>query len=1487
MVRFVLALCIAGALTATFVCIKRVFSASMTFTVTNTGDNGGVDPAVGAGTGTLRQAIVDANANSGADMISFQITGAGVKTITLSAPLPPITSPVTIDGYTQMGAMANTNAFGQADNAVILIELDGTSLSAGSTTLLNSGFRINAGGGPTTIKGLAIYGFGDAGVAINPATSSFTADSNIIAGNFIGTNAAGTVAKGIGSGVAINNSVSNTVGGSDPAARNIISAHKDGGVIINELFGSSRSSSRNTVQGNYIGTDVTGAIALQNAVAVGSGVTVNGTGFSNNTQGNVISGNSGGISLLSVNANGGNTVQGNRIGTTADGNGALANNGFGVSISAGQFHTISGNLIANSRNNGLIIGSSTHDNIITTNTFTGNRLAGISLGGDANRVSGNTITNSQTLPPPSDATTGQGINVTTSASFNEISSNSIHDNGGEGILISGLAASIHVLGNTIYSNGRLGIDLSPQGVTPNDAGDTDNGPNHTQNFPVITAASTIGSTTTIKGTLNSNANKSYIIEFFSSPACNGTMPNDFGEGQVYLGSLNNVMTDANGNSPTFTFTPTSAVTVGHVISATATNSAGDIDLAETSEFSECFTVIQGCSITCPASPMVTTTGCSAVVSYGAPNVTGGCTPSCSPTSGSSFPVGTTTVTCSVTDAGGVQQTCNFTVTVTESTPPTVTCPSNIIQSAEMGQCSAAVTFTATASDNCDGALTPTCNPASGSRFQKGTTTVTCTATDRSNNQGSCNFTVAINDTQAPVLNGCTNVSANTDTNACSKAVTYTPPTANDNCDNSRTVTCDPASGSTFQKGTTTVSCSASDLSNNTGTCSFTVTVTDNVKPTLTCPANITHGTDANKCSAVISYTTPAGSDNCPGVTVACVPASGSTFQKGTTTVTCTATDTSNNTATCSFTALVNDTQNPTVSCPSDITFTTPGPSDTCGTVTFTTPTGSDNCTLPPNAVVCSPASGTCFAVGITTVTCTVTDGAGLTGNCNFKVTVQNPCTLTCPASITKGNDRDQCGAVASFSPTTTGACGTVTCAPASGSFFPKGTTTVICSTQAGTSCSFTVTVNDTQLPTIACPANLTKGTDANLCTAVVSYDPPQVSDNCSGVGTPACTPPSGTAFSKGTTTVSCSVTDASSNTARCSFTVMVNDTQPPAINCPANISRSTDPNLCTAVVTYNAPAVNDNCPGVGMPSCTPASGTAFAKGVTTVTCSVTDAAKNSSSCNFTVAVNDTQMPSIVCPASISKHTDADLCTAVVNYAAPQIADNCPGVTAICMPPSGSAFPKGVTTVSCTATDSSNNQAGCSFTVTVNDQQPPSFVNGCSAVTAVAPLTCPISTTQTVSYALPQISDNCPGATVACVPPSGSVFAVGTVSVTCTATDASGNTATCSFAVTVWTACLQDESNPGNVCLFDAQTGKYQFCCNGVVIATGTGTATVRGCIIAISQVKGDRRVQMTADLSSKRGSAMLQIVGATTCAVTDTNMTNNTCQCPLPPPAKP
>jgi N-acetylneuraminic acid mutarotase len=185
-------------------------------------------------------------------------------------------------------------------------------------------------------------------------------------------------------------------------------------------------------------------------------------------------------------------------------------------------------------------------------------------------------------------------------------------------------------------------------------------------------------------------------------------------------------------------------------------------------------------------------------------------------------------------------------------------------------------------------------------------------------------------------------------------------------------------------------------------------------------------------------------------------------------------------------------------------------------------------------------------------------------------------------------------------------------------------------------------------------------------------------------------------------------------------------------------------------------------------------------GNTLVTLTVTDSNGASSQCTATVTVIDDTAPSISCPANIAQSADPGQCSAAINYAVPTASDNCSSATTVCAPSPGSAFAVGTTTVVCTATDSVGNTASCSFTVNVNDTEPPQIACPANIITLNAPALC----SAVVNYPLPAATDNCAGVSIACIPPSGSVFPLGTTQVLCSAADASGNSASCGFTVTV-------------------------------------------------------------------------------------------------------
>jgi hypothetical protein len=258
----------------------------------------------------------------------------------------------------------------------------------------------------------------------------------------------------------------------------------------------------------------------------------------------------------------------------------------------------------------------------------------------------------------------------------------------------------------------------------------------------------------------------------------------------------------------------------------------------------------------------------------------------------------------------------------------------------------------------------------------------------------------------------------------------------------------------------------------------------------------------------------------------------------------------------------------------------------------------------------------------------------------FDTCVVPPCAITCPANITVSNAANQCGANVTYpAPTTTGICNAVTCTPASGSFFPKGTTTVNCISAGNTngtqSCSFTVTVNDTQPPTIVCPSNQFVGTTGT--TAVVSYPAPTAADNCPGLQPILCTPPSGSSFPVGVTTVNCSTKDASNNSASCSFAVTVNKETPPTLTdslaCtgPGNVlnasfALSNNGNVSqTVTATASMPIAGGVPQLLALPgSCTASIGTCtVGSGGTTISYSGTLATGQTATIRYQVQVNDT------------------------------------------------------------------------------------------------------------------------------------------------------------------------------------------------------------------------------------------------------------------------
>ena len=755
-------------------------------------------------------------------------------------------------------------------------------------------------------------------------------------------------------------------------------------------------------------------------------------------------------------------------------------------------------------------------------------------------------------------------------------------------------------------------------------------------------------------------------------------------------------------------------------------------------------------------------------------VDGALAATCTPSSGAVFPLGATTVSCTATDGAGNTGAASFAVTVQDTTGPQLTLPSGVAAEAT-GPDGAAATWTATATDAVDGAVAVSCDPAAGATFPLGATTVTCSATDDAGNQSTGSFDVTVADTTAPDLDLPTGIVAEA-TGPGGAVVTFSAEAA-DAVAGAVAADCEPPSGGTFAIATTGVSCSARDGAGNTATGGFDVTVRDTTPPSLVAPDGLSaEATSAGGAAVTFAVSASDVVDGTVGVT--CSTPSGSTFPLGRTEVTCTATDEAGNTGRATFPVDVVDTTAPGLSVPAAVVVE----AASAAGATAGWDASATDLVDGPVTPVCTPPSGTSFAIGTTTVECTATDEAGNQAAASFPVTVRDTTApdLTVPDDIVAeatGPD----GAGVSFSATATDLVdGPVTpvCVPASGATFALGTTTVGCTaTDArgnGASGSFAVTVVDTTPPAVVVPGDIeAEATSAGG--AAVTYAA-SATDLVDGAVEVDCAPASDSTFPLGATEVACSAEDGAGNVGRGGFTVTVRDTTPPSLSLPSDFTvEATGPAGATA--TYEATAA-DIVDGPVAVDCTPASDSTFPLGANEVACSAEDGAGNVGRGGFTLTVADRTPPGLHLPADVVTEATGPA-GAEVNYTA-TATDLVDGpVTPACAPASGTTFAIDTTTVNCSAADTRGNTDTGTFLVTVRDTTAPELtLPGDMTVEATGPAGAAVTFAATAT-------DIVDGAVeVSCTRASGATFALGTSTVSCTATDAHGNTGAGSFKVTV-------------------------------------------------------------------------------------------------------
>lgn len=663
------------------VATTSVSAAVCTITVTSLADSGA---------GTLRQSILDANSASNIDTICFNV-GTGYQKILPSSSFPPVTQPLIVDGTTQpgfdtvtlkpiveingsnagsgsIGLRITGNGSGSTIRGLLINRFSGNGLFIDSSNNTVAGNYIgisadgqsaagNLGDGIGIFSGINIAsannntiggsvvadrniisgnGLGTAnganGIGIT-ARQGGIANNNAIKGNYIGTNADGTlVIANQGDGILINHDntggaaslVGNIIGGTvgtTPGAActgdcNLVSGNTANGI---GLWHSGVTST--VVAGNYAGTDKTGMSALPNQ---NIGIEINET--PNNSVGgttpaarNVFSGNGGAGVFITGAASTGNQIAGNFIGTDASGNARLANlkMGIGVGFSPGAIgansNTIGGttgttpgvacagscNLISGNGQNGIFItGSESGGHQILGNYIglsvsggaaIGNSSDGIGLLDTPNTSIGNGSDNGRNIIASNGS---NGVIVAgAAATGNRISKNTIgfvnFGNTASGVSVS-VATDTAILSNSIFYNGLLGIDLDNNGtVNKNDERDNDIGANRIQNFPVVYAANNVGTKTFIGGQFNGSPSSSFVIEFFYSDGCNAGSPSNYGEGQYFISSIN-INTDVYGNTAFGTST-LNQIIGNKYITATATKLIAGVP-AETSEYSKCILV---------------------------------------------------------------------------------------------------------------------------------------------------------------------------------------------------------------------------------------------------------------------------------------------------------------------------------------------------------------------------------------------------------------------------------------------------------------------------------------------------------------------------------------------------------------------------------------------------------------------------------------------------------------------------------------------------------------------------------------------------------------------------------------------------------------------------------------------------------------------------------------------------------------------------------
>lgn len=726
-------------------------------------------------------------------------------------------------------------------------------------------------------------------------------------------------------------------------------------------------------------------------------------------------------------------------------------------------------------------------------------------------------------------------------------------------------------------------------------------------------------------------------------------------------------------------------------------------------------------------------------------------------------------------------------------------------------------FVANTSDDCCGSATTVSNmfifegtsPSSFTCADLGDHTILISVTDDNGNTSLCTTTVTVVDNTNPVISCLTDQTVNTDATVCTYTHSGTDwdATATDNCSVEETTyeltgattgTGTTLDGVIFNQGDTTVTWTATDSAGNTDVCSFTVTVEDNEAPEAICVAPFTIQLDANGQASITVADIDGGStDNCAIDTITISQTDFDCSHVGDNTITLTVTDVNGNTSTCTTVVTVEDNVAPEALCVAPFTVELDFFGMAYISVSDIDNGSNDACGIASMSI--DVTEFTCANIGDNVVTLTVVDNNGNVSTCTTVVTVVDAMApqIVCPNDIVINTEPGMCSAIVFFGAASAydncdGFIPTVqTAGPPSGSTFPIGVTTVTFTatdSNGNTStCDFTITVVDNQAPLAVCQ-NITIQLGADgLATITAEELDGGSTDNCSGPLTFTASQTTFDCSHVGDNIITLTVTDAAGNSSTCTAIVTVEDSIAPVALCAAPFTIELDVNgLATIDIADIDAGSTDNC-GIATIELSQSTFTCADLGENEITLTVTDPSGNVSTCTTIVTVIDVIAPVVTCidfTLELGPDGTAFLTPEAIGGTS---TDNCAiTITAIDIEEFDCSDIGTPVLVTYFASDASGNIASCTAWVTVVDNLGP--VIDCPEDMTVD------SDPDSITYTVPDYfgegivtaTDNCtiPVTVFSQTPAPGTLLMDGTYTITLAATDAYGNTTTCSFELTV-------------------------------------------------------------------------------------------------------